>query len=131
MLRIGESFYSFNQSAFVEDAAMGCVQIIDAEAFSRTYADQVWRVADIPMSPERESRMVEYFSRVATAHGYSLRNNCTLECQRALEAAGFGFPRDFILPGRLLASVSRRRAALGVESVSRITVREGLPSLGR
>lgn len=122
MLRIGDEFYSFNQSQFLEHSALGCVQIIDKKAFATTYAGQVWQVVTTDFDESATGKIATYFRETASRTDYSLRNNCTLQCQRGLEAAGATFSRDFIFPGNVLRYVRSGKSGLPVRSVERVVV---------
>jgi len=58
---------------------------------------------------------------------YSFKNNCTLECQRALEYAGISFPKDFILPGNVLAYLYKPHANLQVKKITKVKISDDLP----
>ena len=91
MLYGDSSFYSFNQSEFLDDPQYGCVQIISIDSFFGAYNRQVWNVIDLKLNDNERQKITSYFLEIAKNHVYSLKNNCTLECQRALETVGFVF----------------------------------------
>jgi len=111
MIEIDDQFYSFTQSKFLNTnmATDNCVQVISREAFVNEYSGQVWNVVSFKNDDLLHSSVIEYFKKVAPTHDYSLKNNCTFECQSALEAAGLKFKRKHIFPGFVYRELNWRR----------------------
>ena len=104
MICIDEKFYSFTQAQFLKENPYGCVQIISKQEFEKTYQHQHWYEIDFASTAVENAKVIAYFTKTAKDHAYSLRNNCTLECQKALEFGGLvKFPRIYVLPSSVLS----------------------------
>lgn len=127
MLCINDDFYSFNQRKFLNDPEHGCVQVIDKQFFCEKYNRQIWHIIELSFDSKDEEKVKKYFLEIAVKHNYSFKNNCTLECQRALEYAGMPFFDDFILPGSVLAYLHKPHKDLQVKKITKVEVSKKLP----
>ena len=102
MLGIGNFFYSFNQSKFLREGNNSNVQKIDKKEFNNLYQNQIWYVVTLNPTQREIMKIISYFNEDAKDFKYSLLNNCTKQCQIALEKANLKFPHYFIFPGSML-----------------------------
>ena len=102
MLGIGNFFYSFNQSKFLREGNNSNVQKIDKKEFNNLYQNQIWYVVTLNPTQREIMKIISYFNEDAKDFKYSLLNNCTKQCQIALEKTSLQFPRYFIFPGSVL-----------------------------
>ncbi len=102
MLDIDDIFYSFNQGKFLPEGNNSNVQKINKKKFNDLYRNQIWHVVTLSFTKKEIMKILSYFNEDAKDFKYSLLNNCTKQCQIALEKANLKFPHYFIFPGSML-----------------------------
>ena len=122
MLCIDDTFYSFTQNKFLPEGTAGCVQVMESKDFMEEYSSQIWHIVELRLDIETKQKILNYFATEAKEAQYSLVNNCTRHCQRALGIVGISFPRDFIFPGSVLRSMLQRRSHLPIVDVKTVTI---------
>lgn len=122
MIKVGGVFFSFNLNRYLPKGTIGCVQKVSQEGFCQEYKDQIWWRTELDLPNEKKRKIISYFTGSARFNPYSIKNNCTVNCQKSLEVVGINFPRYFLFPGGVFGFLRRNRNNLPIKNIERVII---------